>query len=130
MKISEHWASYVTYTADFSDSARNTAFAGIALAWVLRSADFQFPRRVLFGLVAIVSCLLIDLLQVYLAAIIHRVWLRREERRQHQSIGEVKDRDLAKPAWLDLPAFVLFNAKALLLVGGYSLLGLEVWARL
>lgn len=127
MKISEHWSSYVTYTADLSEAARKAGFAGVAVCWLVRSGEFAFPVRVQYALAAIVGFLFADLLQLYVAAIIHRLWLGWEERRRQRGNKPLVDDDLAKPAWIDWPAFFLFNVKIILLAIGYSLLGLEVW---
>ncbi len=129
MKISEHWASYVTYTADLSEASRKAAFAGVAVCWLMRTGEFVFPARIQWALAAIVGFLFVDLLQLYLAGFIHRLWLRCEEQRRQRGGRPLVDEDLAKPDWIDRPTFALFNVKIILLAMGYGLVGIEVWNR-
>lgn len=96
------------YTAKASDVARQFAFAGIAVVWLLRSANAAepipaelIPTLALFGL-----ALAFDLLQYVVSSII---WAGYYRMKLKQNIAETTE--FEEPRLITLPAYVLFFGK-------------------
>lgn len=128
MKLSEHWESYATYTADFSSASRTAAFGGIAVCWLLMNQQLLLARP-LAALALFVSFLAIDILQLFISSLLYRGWLRNRERHLQASGDPLIDQAIDKPSTLDLPAFVLFLLKTAFLFAGFVLIGIEAWSR-
>ncbi|WP_148649660.1 hypothetical protein [Lysobacter antibioticus] len=131
MNIADLQRAKDSNTAKASDVVRQFAFAGIAVVWLLRSANAAepipaalIPALPLFGLA--LAC---DLLQYVVSSIIWTTYYRLKLK---QHIAETTEFD--EPWLITLPAYVLFAVKiifsivawvvvACYLVGNWKLFG-------
>lgn len=114
-------------TAKASELVRQFAFAGIAVVWLLRSANAAepiplalVPALVLFGIA--LTC---DLLQYVLNSLIWTVYYRRKLK---QHIAETTE--FQEPAAITLPGYILFFAKIALSLAAWTVLAfylIEKW---
>jgi hypothetical protein len=121
-----------------SDNARNLAFAGIAVVWLL-SGGSEHPTSatiedgLVAPLLAFVATLFLDFMQYAVQAVIWRVFSRKKE-------NELKARFDNDPAWakeefevapaMNAPGEVCFWLKLAVLALGYVLLGVQLVDRL
>ena len=128
MKNHEVWDSYNFYTSEVTKHARYLGFAGMAICWVFRDADFSFPKSILVALFFIVLFFLADIAQYYISAIRLRSWMHKEESK-YEADGKGLEQEYWPPKSLDMPTYRLFHIKLLLLLIGYSGIGIEIFSR-
>lgn len=125
VKLAEYRQDYYSFSEKASSGARQLAFAGIAVIWVLRTAIHQEPKvPAAFhpALVLLVFALASDFLHYVTATVIWGVFCRVHERQGR------KDTDtLDAPRWLNWPTEVLFWVKVMAVLGAYLLIGQYVW---
>ena len=107
MTNKEVWNQYKEYSQTTSEISRKFAFAGIAICWLFRDHNNDFPTLVM---IAIILLLL-------------KRWIRKEEIKMWESTGEL-DGNYNKPTWIDIPAFSFFIIKLLSLIISFFLLGI------
>ncbi len=110
MKLSEVWQQYQDYTQDVTGTARKLALVVGGVCWALRDPGAKFPKRLLAALGLVVAFFVLDMLQGIVAAMMLRIWARREEKRLWRSEQRVEG-EVDKPVWLDYPAFGLWTLK-------------------
>ena len=129
MRNKDLWESYDTYTSDLTKHARQLAFAGAAICWFFRSPEVTFPALVLIALSCFVIFFLGDILQYYTAAMVLRVWTRRQEK-IHWARDNTIEGEYEKPEWLDWPALFFFHIKIGMLLLGFTTLSAEFIRRM
>jgi hypothetical protein len=125
MTNKELWESYAFYTGELTRLSRQLAFAAAAICWFFRTAEGTFPLVVLFSLGSVVVFFCCDLLQYLVAVHILRWWTRQKEKEMWECKQTIAG-EYEKPAWLDAPAFVLFNLKITALISAFVGLGVEI----
>lgn len=126
MKNAELWASYREYTLGVTENARKLGFAAAAICWFFKTPDNIFPRLILFALGAAVLYFLCDILQYALGACLTRSWTRHEEKDRHRQGLSVEDGEYKKPAWIDVPSYVLWWLKIVFLFCSFVFIGLQI----
>jgi hypothetical protein len=125
MKNEKLWAPYVDYTKALSEIARKLGFGAAAICWFFKSADNTFPSHIKISLVFVVLYFMLDMMQYLIAAVLLRIWIRREEKKKWAEKQTIEG-DYEKPAWLDHPGYALWLAKVVLLLLGYAFIGLHL----
>ena len=126
--MKELWEQYQGYTKDLTDFSRKLGFGGIAVCWVLKLENGTFSDQTIRGLVFVVAFFLFDVLQGLTAAIVLRVWIRRQEKVRWASTGTL-DGEYSKPYWIDYPAYLFFLLKISALLLSFVFIGLELLSR-
>lgn len=109
-KLTEYWDVYTNHTSKASATARQLAFAGVAVIWIFKqSADGKswLPEQFVWPLVLLCVALLCDLLQYVAASIAFFAFTRYHERKWEK--GE-QEPELDMPAWmpwLSQPFFII-----------------------
>jgi len=124
MKNSDLWKSYEFYTGELTKYSRQLAFAGAAICWFFKSPEITFPRSINVALIFIILFFVFDILQYFLSAHLIRWWTRKEEKRMWEK-EETIEGEYQKPWWVDSPAFIFFNLKAILLSAAFVSIGYE-----
>ena len=114
-------------TAKASDVVRQFAFAGIAVVWLLRSANVAepIPAALIPALVLFGAALICDLLQYVISSAIWTIYYRRKLK---QHIAETTE--FQEPRLVTLPAYILFAAKIFLSITAWAVLAcylIEKW---
>ena len=129
MKLSYARECYYSHSGNASSSARQAAFAGIALVWVFNQPTVQDPinlaSSLVFALLLLAASLLLDLLQYISSAAIWGFYSRRVEKQLSHRYHE--DPDISPPAYLNWPGVVCFWAKLVVLVVAYVALIKFLW---
>lgn len=106
-----------TNTAKASDVVRQFAFAGIAVVWLLRSANAAepiptalIPALALFGIA--LTC---DLMQYVFGSAIWAIYYRKKLKQQVAETAEFQE-----PWFITLPAYALFGAKIILSIAAWA----------
>lgn len=128
MDHKEAWESYVRYTDATSEHSRTLAFAGVGVCWVLKGSGELTPLLI-HAIGYFVCFFTADILHYFLAALMHRWWIRREERRLWNPAQGAKSLDgtYIKPWWVDSPAFYCFMAKVIFLLTAYVHIGISIF---
>jgi len=129
MKITVLWKQCNYYKKDLTEHSRKLAFATAAICWFFHSQQFTFPRPIFICLCLIVIFFFFDVLQSYSAALILHFWTRKQEKRVWKEKGSI-DAQVNKPAWTDIPAFVLWNLKIFSLFLSFIFLAYEFIRRI
>ena len=124
MKNEELWGQYQTYTSEFTKHSRQLAFAAIAICWLFKTSEFTFPPKILWALIFTVLFFISDIMQFFVSAHILRWWTRKKEIQQWEETSSING-DYGKPWLLDLPAFLFFNIKAVVLSISFLIIGSE-----
>ena len=133
MKNAQIWKQYQDYTKDVSVNARQLGFAAAAICWIFKAPQIGevpsllFPRLILWSLAFVVAFFSFDLLQLFLGAVLTRRWIRRAEKRLWQKTRSIEG-EYHKPASIDIPVFILWCLKLLLLFLTFVLIGWHVLA--
>lgn len=130
MNPEEAWRPVEEYTRETSVFARKLGFAGIALAWILRSGEFQFSWLVLLGLGLLILYFALDVLHYVIATRKTRAWLYGVEEKGWKETGALPDAYPPRPRDLDKWPWRLWHAKLATLSLGHTALILEVLRRL
>jgi hypothetical protein len=123
MTNQEVWTQYKDYSQTTSDIARKIAFAGIAICWLFRDKNNDFPSLVMIALVFLLLFFLSDLLQYLITALLLRRWIRKEEIKMWENVGVIEG-DYNKPTWIDTPTFSFFVSKLTFLIISFIFLGI------
>lgn len=129
MNNAELWKSYDYYTGELTKFSRQLAFAAAAICWFFKTPEITFPKPILLSLVLIVAFFILDILQYFLAAHLLRWWTQREEQKMWKKKKTITG-EYHKPQWLDIPSFLLFNVKIIVLFVSFVSLGVEFIARI
>lgn len=124
MKNSELWYSYSLYTSEFTKFSRQLAFAAAAICWLFKSPELSFPQPILMSLAFLVSFFCLDIFQFFSSAHLLRWWIRREEKKMWKTSNTLEG-EYNKPWWVDSPAFIFFNLKAIALLCAFMALSVE-----
>ncbi|MEM6582451.1 MAG: hypothetical protein AAF699_14325 [Pseudomonadota bacterium] len=81
------------------------------------------------SLIFVVAFFTADVLQFFTSAHLLRWWTRREETRKWEETKTIEG-EYDKPWYLDTPAFVFFNVKAICLVVAFLFIAFEFWSRI
>lgn len=122
MTNQEVWDQYKDYSQTTSDIARKIVFAGIAVCWLFREPNNNFPELVISSLILLITFFFFDLMQYLLSTLLLKGWIRNEENKKWESTRKIEG-DYQKPTWIDTPAFILFILKLICLVIAYIFLG-------
>ncbi|MCB1088540.1 MAG: hypothetical protein KDM63_16000 [Verrucomicrobiae bacterium] len=125
----ELWQQYQHYTRDLTEHGRKLGFAGAAICWVFRDAEFKFPTLIYFALLAFVAYFLFDILQALLGALVVRFFTEHSEAELWRKSGSIEG-NINKPRWVDQPAFFSFIIKNICLCTGFVMIALELLSRL
>jgi uncharacterized membrane protein len=130
MKLSKVWSTYEEYTRQLTQHARKLGFAGVAVCWLLRAGEFDFPLAVLVALFLIVLFFVLDVCQYGSGALIHyRLAVQREEEVEVSSSTELAEVRVEKEKGFDsLPRYI-FIAKLVALSLAYGILLIEIASR-
>jgi len=123
MTNKEVWNQYKEYSQTTSEISRKFAFAGIAICWLFRDHNNDFPTLVMIAIIFLLIFFLFDLLQYLISTLLLKRWIRKEEIKMWESTGEL-DGNYNKPTWIDIPAFSFFIIKLLSLIISFFLLGI------
>lgn len=124
MTNKEVWDQYKEYSQSTSEISRKIAFAGIAICWLFRDKNNDFPTLVMYSLIFLLIYFFLDLMQYLISALLLKKWIRKEEIKMWEYIGKIEG-NYNKPIWIDIPAFSLFISKLTFLIISFILLG--VW---
>jgi hypothetical protein len=128
MKLSEYRSTFYEFSGLASDRIRAVALGGLAIAWIFKLSTGSYPELPkelylpvgLFGL-----CLLLDLLQYVVGALIWFSYYQYQERKHLKG-----DPQLDHPSKLVAPIHTLFALKIIAVIAGYLALGaflLDAW---
>src|SRR5688572_22594272 len=125
--LADYREAYYTHSGKASDVARQLAFAGIAVIWVLRVQDestIPLPAALLLPLLLLALSLAADLLQYVSATISWGSFHRYHEKREGHETAE----QIRAPRWLNWPGLAFFTIKLLLVSAAYLALGKYLWS--
>ena len=125
----ELWDQYQHYTRDITEHGRKLGFAGAAICWIFKRDDFTFPALIYFALFFFISYFVADILHSMTGALVIKFFTEREEAKMWKAVQSI-DGEIQKPRWVDWPAFAFFIIKCVLLVVGFSFIGLYLMAKL
>jgi hypothetical protein len=125
----ELWAEYQHYTRDLTEHGRKLGFAGAAVCWIFKSADFTFPAMIYLALLFFIGYFVCDILHGLSAALTLRFFTQHHEKKLWQDTGSIEG-DIHKPRWVDWPAFAFFIIKGIMLVVGFGFIGFYILGRL
>ena len=129
MKNSELWKSYEFYTGELTKYSRQLAFAGAAICWFFKTPEVSFPKPIIVSLIFIVLFFVFDILQYFVSAHLLRWWTRKEEKLMWEKEKTIEG-EYHKPWWVDSPAFIFFNVKAIVLTAAFVSIGVEFAKRI
>ena len=122
MKLSDYRETFYEFSGKASDVTRQLAFAGIAIIWIFKIEDKQFPQipsELLLPSITLALTLAFDLLQYVSAAIVWGIFQWYKER-QLKNLSD--DPDLDAPSILKLPQLTFFIFKIISVIFSYYLL--------
>lgn len=123
MKLSEARDIYYDRSGLASSSARQLAFAGIGIVWVLSTEGVISPQALpglRLPLLVFVVALALDLLQYYGASLMWGCFHRYKEKKGEEEFS-------GAPDWVNWPANVGFWGKGLSVAIGYVILFQMLW---
>lgn len=126
MKNSELWKQYDTSTKDLSDNTRKLGFASVAIIWILKGQNPEFPIVLRYSLLFVVLFFLCDIFQYWIQSLRLKNWIEQEEKRRYEKDRTIEG-EYEKPKNLDIPSFRLFKAKTLFLIISYLFIGIYVF---
>jgi hypothetical protein len=130
-KLSELWTEYRDYTKDFTEHGRKLGFAGAAVCWLFRGADFTFPFVIYAALLAFVGFFSCDMIQMFVAAFSRRVVGHSEEEKIKDAGGVLTSEAMIPfPRWIDKAPFGFFVAKGFFLLLGFGFIAFELLVKL
>jgi len=122
MTLDDLWTDVRELTGKLSDVARQAAYAGLALVWILKTGDattYHLDRSLILAAALLVLALAFDLAQYGFNVVLH--W--RNARSEENARGvEYKGRDITLPKGLHRIPYALFALKVALVAGGYVVL--------
>jgi hypothetical protein len=130
MKLSDARKAHEDISGIASATARNLAFAGIAIVWIFKAdvpgGGFRVPLILVWASFALICGLACDLLQyVYGAAawgLLHRIMEKKLHRNQ--------EKDFGAPIWINWPTEVFFWFKIVGVAVGYLLILIFLFRKL
>lgn len=124
MKLSVARENYYALSGSASNSARQIAFAGIAIVWALNKPTDISPigldRPLVWACVWFALCLLADLLQYIVGAALWSYYARKREKELRHKLSE--DPEIDAPRELNWPGIFFYYLKALFVAIGYIVL--------
>ena len=123
------WEQYQHYTRDLTEHGRKLGFAGAAICWLFKNEAFTFPTLIYLSLLFFVAYFIADVMQSLLGALFVRFFTEAREAEMWKRTQSIQE-EIHKPRWVDLPAFVCFIAKCILLVFGFVFIACELLKRL
>jgi len=129
MTIAKLWENYQFYTRDVTEHGRKLGFAGAAICWFFKKADFTFPLIIYGALLFLVSYFITDFFQGFSASLRVKFFAEREEKKLWNEKASLEG-EIDVPRSLDAPVFWIFCGKCTLLVVAFLFIGLELLARL
>jgi len=123
------WAEYKNYTNDLTQHERKLGFAGAAICWIFKREDLTFPVTIYLALVFFVAYFIADILHYVSAALVLRFFTQYHEKKLFIATGSIEG-DIAKPRWVDWPAFTFFIIKGVLLVIAFAFIGFYILLKL
>lgn len=116
MKLEDARQHYYDLSAAASNSARQLAFAGIAVVWILATQTEILPSDAVselrFPLLMFILALGFDLVQYYGASLFWSVFARSKERVGEQEFA-------GAPTWINYPGILGFWMKGIAVAAGY-----------
>jgi len=116
------WNQYKEYSQTTSEIARKFAFAGIAICWFFKTDDGLFPELVKISLLLFLLFFFIDFLQYLISTFLLKFWIRKNEIKIWEETGNIEG-DYQKPSYIDMPAFILFVLKIIILFISFLIFG-------
>lgn len=129
MPLSKAESAKDDYSGKASAIARQLAFAGIALVWLIRTGKedtvgVTWDDRLLWPLAAFALTLFFDFMQYVVSAMVWHVFFV-----HHENRGLKSESLVSAPDWINYPNYVLFGAKVLSVISGFGLLFFHIyWA--
>ena len=124
MKLSTARENYYVLSGSASNSARQIAFAGIAIVWALNKPTDVSPigldRPLVWSCIWFALCLLSDLLQYLVGAALWSHYSRRKEKELRDRLSE--DPEIDPPRELNWPGLFFYYLKATFVTTGYLVL--------
>ncbi len=120
MKLQQYREAYYEHSGKASDSARNLAFAGIAIVWLFRAGsglDSPLPNPLLLPILLFAATLALDLLHYLVASVTWSVFCRIKEKKEIPEEAE-----LDAPPQLNWAPLFLFYLKIASVMSGYALM--------
>ena len=118
------WNQYKEYSQTTSEIARKFAFAGIAICWFFKTDDSLFPESVKISLLLFLLFFFIDFLQYLISTFLLKFWIRKNEIKIWEETGNIEG-NYQKPSYIDLPAFILFVLKIIILLISFLIFGTD-----
>jgi hypothetical protein len=125
MTVKELWTQYQFYTGNLTEHTRKLGFAGVAVCWMFKDANYSFPALIYLALFGFVSFFLFDTLQYFVAAAAIRFFTEKQEAILTENKKSL-DTPIEKPRWVDRPAFFLWIGKYIVLTAAFILVGVEL----
>ena len=127
MELGDYLKKYYEYFGKASDSARQLAFAAIAVIWVFRNPDGSnqiFPANLVLAAFCVAFSLGFDLCQYIAGSLTWAIFHRVKEKQGCKANDEIK-----APTWLNKPILFFFVFKLIFLVLGYIFILIVLWGR-
>lgn len=121
MSLDRWWGAYQEFSGLASSVSRQTAFAGIAVVWVLSNnepGNVALPADLLWPSLFLVGALVCDFLQYFVSSVVWHFYAKYKER----ELGVDYDGDDPHPSQLNLPGVVFYYGKCLAVMAGYFFL--------
>jgi len=127
MELGDYLKKYYEYFGKASDSARQLAFAAIAVIWVFRNPDSSnqiLPGKLVLAAFSVVLSLACDLFQYIAGSLIWGIFHRVKEKQGLRANSEIK-----APTWLNKPILFFFVFKLISLILAYIFILIFLWGR-
>ncbi len=118
LTVAEAWEHYYAMSGAASNSARQLAFAGIAVVWILATDNNVVPvenANLRLPIFAFVLALAFDLIQYVVGTGMYWQFAREKERKNKEKFEEF-------PRKLNIPSEIIFIGKVAAVIWGYGLL--------
>lgn len=127
MTVKELWKEYQFLTGNLTEHARKLGFAGVAVCWMFKDGNYNFPVLIYLALLGFVTFFLLDILHYKLAAknLLH---FTEQQEAKLKELNQGIETTIDKPRDVDKPAQRLNHAKYNALIAGFFAVGLElIW---
>lgn len=118
LTVADAWEHYYVMSGAASNSARQLAFAGIAVVWILAADNNIVPveyANLRLPIFAFVLALALDLIQYVAGTGMYWQFAREKERNNKEKFTEF-------PRRLNIPSEIVFIGKVAAVIWGYGLL--------
>lgn len=120
MKLKDLKGEFYYFTGELTKIIRNMAFSGIAIVWILKSADenvIYIDKMLIIVILSFISVLIFDFLQYLYQAIFWSIYYRYQEKKDFNL-----EREVTFSTYCNLPSWIFFTLKIISLVVGFGYL--------